>query len=308
MTPQRQHGHGGSSRTRRLDHGFTVVSTRVLIAAFVVFLWIVPWLPGKNRGSPPTAFYPIVAVVSVVLFLWLRRMRQVSFDGEQFIIKDWFSRPVEVPKSQLIKVRAIPLNKGMSWLTLKFQPATEFGAAVRVMTGETWKTDKFLRMADEMNAIAERRPPKEPRLVTNDKSIDVRGWSKTEIQEIIADFTARYDMADLQITFSEPGSGVVGLRFPGDIEPRLFIFLVNYLHYPEHFDLRLRSISARGTCTLTPAFNLPEAKLAGNRATFFVPSNDTEYDFVMVKIDSGETYRIPFTNLRWKLEPSGRPD
>jgi hypothetical protein len=108
-------------------------------------------------------------------------------------------------------------------------------------------------------------------------------------------------MPDLKVALSEAETGAIILRFPDDIDPQRFIFMVNYLHYPEHLDLKHRLISARGTCVLTSEFQLPDPKLIGARATFFVPADDTEYDVVLVATDSGDTYRIPFTNLRWQL-------
>lgn len=298
MRTQRRPGHGGNSRAKRLDH--STMFTRISTVLVLVSLWVIPWLSPKEGRPIPAAYYAALAVASVVLLLWMRRMRLVWFDDTSFTIRDWFSRPVEVPKSQLVKVRAVPMNKGLSWVTLTFEPPTAYGAAVRVMTGQTGQSERFLQLVDRMKAIAEKRPAKKPVAAPNDKAIAVRGWSKSELEQILGDFRELYSIPDLPMTLADADNGTITLRFPANLEPRLFLFLVNYLHYPEHVAVGQRSVSARGTCTLTPEFQLPDATLVGGCATFYVPADDAEFDFVMATLDSGVTYRIPFTDLRWR--------
>ena len=82
--------------------------------------------------------------------------------------------------------------------------------------------------------------------------------------------------------------------------------MVNYVRYPKKFDLSHRSIGVLGRVVLTAAFGVPDSALIGNRAVIYVPSNDTEYDLVYARVESGRTYTIPFTSLIWEATGAAR--
>jgi hypothetical protein len=135
----------------------------------------------------------------------------------------------------------------------------------------------------------------------NDKEVIVKGWTETELRQIIANFEKLYSGrlgAAFSVTLNKTDEGV-RLLFPQDIPAEEFGFLVNYLHYPEGFDLKGRSISVVGRTTLSREFNCPEESMIGQRAAIYVPANDTEYDLVYVGV-GGRTYENSFAARNWK--------
>lgn len=135
----------------------------------------------------------------------------------------------------------------------------------------------------------------------NDTTVYVRGWTRSELDQILSDFDGIYDLpkpGDWTVTDGPHGDLVIA--FPSDIQPKLLLFLVNYIQYPEKFDLKHRTIGVLCRVTLTSAFGLPAASLVGQKAMIYVPANDTEYDLVYARVESGGAYKIPFTTLIWE--------
>jgi hypothetical protein len=131
--------------------------------------------------------------------------------------------------------------------------------------------------------------------------LSVRGWNHGELSRILSDFRGLYDLPTRSDwTVADDLHGDLSIAFPGDIEPKLLLFLVNYIAYPKNFDLTHRAIGILCRVTLTSAFGVPDASLVGKKAMIYVPANDTEYDLVYAKVESGEAYRIPFTTLIWE--------
>lgn len=139
--------------------------------------------------------------------------------------------------------------------------------------------------------------------VQNDKTIDVLGWSRPELEKILKGFSGMYDEQlhpefNFLIRTTEPA--VHRVIFPKDIQPDLYCFLVNYIEYPMGFDLTGRTISVVGTATLSKDFALPDPALLGRRATFYVPTKDTDYDNVHVWLEPGLVYRNSFAAPQWQ--------
>jgi hypothetical protein len=132
----------------------------------------------------------------------------------------------------------------------------------------------------------------------NQTMVVVRGWKQVELQKIVADFLPMYGIPRLAVAIAS-GERVLEIRFPSDIQPKLLMFLVNYVQNPKGFDLSHRSIGVVAHVVLTPAFGAPSPNLVGRRATIYVPANDTDYDVVYVRTESGETYRVPFSEMKW---------
>ncbi len=103
----------------------------------------------------------------------------------------------------------------------------------------------------------------------------------------------------------EKGPQQTRLRFPNDMPPEGFGFLVNYLQYPEDYDLQGREIVVVGRVTLGRDFNLPDEKLAGQRAHFYIPSNDEDYDVVYVRVGE-RTFENSFASWHWKVATDNR--
>ncbi|HWW03521.1 MAG TPA: hypothetical protein VNZ64_27710 [Candidatus Acidoferrum sp.] len=141
----------------------------------------------------------------------------------------------------------------------------------------------------------------------NDKEVLVQGWTEAELKEILKKFQTKYAdrlgsnfLATMQ---TEPKH--VRLRFPNDMPPEEFGFLVNYLQYPEDFDLASRDIVALGRVTLGRDFNLPDEKLAGQKAHFYIPSNDEDCDVVYVRVGD-RTFENSFASWHWKVVTDNR--
>ncbi len=138
----------------------------------------------------------------------------------------------------------------------------------------------------------------------NDKTLIVYGWDSGEIRKILSDFAATYKVQGFKYlirTEDQP----LKVVFPDDIEPALFSFLVNYAQYPIGFDLKGRSIVSTGAVTLTSDFDLPSPALSGQRALFYVPTDDDEHDLVYVRV--GElTYENSFAGQCWQQKKDPR--
>jgi hypothetical protein len=141
----------------------------------------------------------------------------------------------------------------------------------------------------------------------NKTSLSVRGWNRPELAKILTDFRRLYDLPEASEWVIEEKSGdVFTVTFPRDIQPKLFLFLVNYCRYPKDLDLNGRSIGVLGRAVLTAAYGVPDDSLIGKEAEIYVPADDIEYDEVYARVERGEAYRIPFTNLIWKAASEAR--
>jgi hypothetical protein len=152
-----------------------------------------------------------------------------------------------------------------------------------------------------------------------DKELTVRGWKEPELKKIISNFEQAYQDR-LAPTFSAEiragGGGDLQIKFTAEIEPRLFFWLINYVQYPKDFDLQSRTILVQGNATINSDF-LPSGKsLIGKPITFYVPTEDDQYDIVFAQVD-GKSYEFPFSSERWSrvqearlpswTQPSERP-
>src|SRR5215472_12259915 len=70
----------------------------------------------------------------------------------------------------------------------------------------------------------------------------VRGWNRAELDEILDDFLASYELPEWTAQADERPDDVLAVTFPQDIQPHLLYFLVNYIQYPKDFELEGRSI------------------------------------------------------------------
>lgn len=132
----------------------------------------------------------------------------------------------------------------------------------------------------------------------NDTVVICKGRSEAELTKIFADFTRVYAA---RLAISEPfrverRGDILRISFPGDIQPTLLSFLVNYPRYPKDMDLANREVAVLGLVTLTAAFPLPRNDYVGKKARLYVPSDDRDYDLVYVAVD-WEDFRQSFTNM-----------
>ena len=134
-------------------------------------------------------------------------------------------------------------------------------------------------------------------------SVAVRGWARDELQRIIADFSTSYDLPDSSIEPETRTDGVSTLTVSGEVAPETLCFLVNYLNYPNGFDLSHRSIGVLARATLPRGFGRPD--LVGKAALIYVPSADAECDQVYVHC-AQKTYKVPLTNFVWQIAADAR--
>lgn len=134
---------------------------------------------------------------------------------------------------------------------------------------------------------------------TDEATVVVSGWSKPELDKIISDFAQKYRWSQSALPVKLVSAGTYEIQFPNGIAADDLMFLVNYLHYPEGFELKNRAITAVGLIRLGAPFGLSDKSLIGDRGVIYVPSNDIDYDQVYVKVASVGAYRVPFTTLNW---------
>ena len=144
------------------------------------------------------------------------------------------------------------------------------------------------------------QPPVQPFVANpkNDKALVVHGWGIDELQKILGQFKTKYEIQNAKHLIRSEGDKLQ-VVFPEDLKPDLFCFLVNYVQYPEGFDLKHRSITSAGTATLSLDFGLPSTTLVGKKAVFYIPTNDREYDLVYLEVD-GQAYEHSFAGRCWR--------
>jgi hypothetical protein len=135
--------------------------------------------------------------------------------------------------------------------------------------------------------------------VDNDNRILVAGLNRAELDEVLGDFLRARDHDDaIVLDIKIAGTGPFTLTFPQDVEPDLFMNLVNYLTYPEAIDLTTHSLGVLGQITLNTQIQLPTAELAGKKALVYVPEDDDDFATVFVHVE-GVTYENSFARLQW---------
>jgi hypothetical protein len=60
-----------------------------------------------------------------------------------------------------------------------------------------------------------------------------------------------------------------------------------------------------GKALITPDFHPPSNSLVGQKAIFYIPSNDQKYDLVYVRVGD-ETFENSFAARRWKRVTDSR--
>ncbi len=142
----------------------------------------------------------------------------------------------------------------------------------------------------------------------NGKEMVVRGWTSAELNRILADFQKIYEGrlgAKFALEVHPPDHGSIRVTFPHDIPALEFSFLINYVQYPKDLDLKTHSILVIGKAPLSADFQVPDRRLVGQFAIFYVPSNDRDYDLVYVRVGH-ETFENSFAADIWKKVTDSR--
>jgi hypothetical protein len=127
----------------------------------------------------------------------------------------------------------------------------------------------------------------------------VRGWQRSELDKILADFEAKYGLDAKALLATENADRVLKVSLGRPLPADRVLYLVNYIHYPEGFDMTGRSRVVVAAIKLSEAFAVPQS-LIGQTANIYVPANDDQYDEVYATVGSGAAFRVSFTNLAWE--------
>ena len=144
--------------------------------------------------------------------------------------------------------------------------------------------------------------------VIADKELLVRGWSDTELRKIVGNFQQLYRdrlPADFSTGIQSADGSTLRITFPADIDPELFCWLINYVQYPENFDLKSRTILVAGRATIGSEFLPSKLPLIGKRILFYIPADDQDYDVVFARVDD-QSYMYPFSSDFWEQAPEPR--
>lgn len=292
---------------RRLDSAFSTASNKWLAYIFLAVMWgmtIEPFITGnavKEERVKPILFY-FLPPVTILIFWFFRRFKQVTLDGDTLIIRD-FRREARVPVSQIKEI--YKRNGKLSYVSIVFKSETEFGKCVRIAIYEVDKVEKMLRAAmhgKDFRVKINRIQHEPAKAIPHQKAIIVKGWSDEELKNILTDFADAYDEAlgdKFEFEVCSYKHGATRITFPYDIHFAEFSFLINYLNYPKNYDLKTHSISVAGNVILSAGFHPAHKDFIGKHAVFYVPAEDTDYDVVYVRVEN-ETFQIPFTTLHWK--------
>lgn len=302
---------------RRLDSAFSTAFHKWLIYILLLFMWgltIKAYAEGNHRID---VMHYILPPVSVIAFWWFSSFKQVTLDGDTLIIRG-FSREARVPVSLIERIGKHRGFRDPDFITIVFKSKTEFGRRVRIMTGI--RSDRGI---DQIAKMLQRamggkdigvkiiQAPRESANIpkpTNGKEVVVRGWTNEELSGILTDFADASDN-DLGPNFDyevQPhDNGSIHVTFPHDIPALQFSFLINYVQYPKNYDLKGRSISVVGKALITPDFHPPSNSMVGQKAIFYIPSNDQKYDLVYVRVGD-ETFENSFAASRWKRVTDSR--
>ena len=130
-------------------------------------------------------------------------------------------------------------------------------------------------------------------------AVAVEGWSTGELQTILRQFEDKYDLPPNTFGVEGQDDRILRIRATNDIDAAQVFFLVNYIMYPENFDLTHRALTAIGEMKLSDQTGLPPGARNGQQAWIYMPSDDHDYDVAYVRLDNGQTYRVSFTNMGW---------
>lgn len=134
----------------------------------------------------------------------------------------------------------------------------------------------------------------------------VKGWQLNELAKILRDFERKYELDSGTLRAVDAKDGTSRIMLVQPLSADRVLYLINYLHYPEGFDLAKRSPVALAVAHLVPAFGVTTPPLLGGTAAFYVPENDTNYDEVYAHVDNGSAFRVSFTDLSWKAVGESR--
>jgi hypothetical protein len=292
---------------RRLDSALATAYYKWITYIFLAFMWgmmIVESAKGNHRGD---FMYYVLPPCTFLLLWFFSRFKQVTLDGDTLIIRS-SGREARVPISQVKQI--YKRNGKMPYISIVFKSETEFGRCVRILNMDVEKNAKILRTAMDGKDVGVKinHIERESTQIPHQKEVIVSGWTSEELSGILTDFADAYYGRlghDFDYAVCPDDKGSIRVTFPHDIPATQFSFLVNYLQYPKDYDSKARSISVIGKAILSPDFHPPEKNLIGQKAVFYIPSDDRSFDLVYVRVGD-ETFENSFAARRWKKVADSR--
>ena len=139
--------------------------------------------------------------------------------------------------------------------------------------------------------------------LANRKEVRARGWTSQDFSKILIDFRKIYDDYlddEIAVKIDFLKEGALRITFPQDLPDKLFPFLINYAQYPKGFEPKADEPLVVGKATVSREIDgIPDSKLIGQEAIFYVPSDDMEYDIVYVQVGD-KTFANSFASHKWK--------
>ncbi|PTQ99874.1 hypothetical protein C8P68_102704 [Mucilaginibacter yixingensis] len=146
-------------------------------------------------------------------------------------------------------------------------------------------------------------PPVKPSgPVVNDKLIIIQGENIAKARLAAKKFSEAYKLKDdgIKLRLTDLGDKKQVVTFPFDISFDAFCFAINFLKYPTDI-LWAAQITAWGTTRIGDSWITPE--IAGEKAMFYLPENDTEYDMVLMTSSQNVLYKLGFSKSKAKQLP-----
>ena len=151
-------------------------------------------------------------------------------------------------------------------------------------------------------ALSLRRPkPRPPAFSYPERETDMRIVVQTSnelaLREVLGEFGVSYGAQDFASRGVElrATDGRIVVRFPHGLRPDMFLFLVNFLHYPFNGAGFAGSYGVATVATALAGLGFPEAL---GQVVVFVPDDDDEQDAVWLRTASDETWHFSFRVTR----------
>lgn len=126
-----------------------------------------------------------------------------------------------------------------------------------------------------------------------DQRLVVRSSDEASLREVLGEFGVSYGARDFASrgTSLERADGRIVVRFPHGLRADMFLFLVNFLHYPFSGNGFMGAYGVATVASALPGLGLPDAL---GRVVVFVPEDDDERDSVWLRSPADETWRVSF--------------
>jgi hypothetical protein len=124
-------------------------------------------------------------------------------------------------------------------------------------------------------------------------SLFVRGWNQTELDRILTDYFRLHQLTGSSVwRIAAAPNRTLMITFARDIGPKPLFCLISYIRYPNNSGMSHRPVGVLGHLVLTAPFDVPDAALLGKRAVIYVSANESEYNVIYAKVESGNVYTI----------------